>query len=72
MLPTMFRVIGLSVQEKKRNIYFQNGGHLRLLIETILARFDLQVTPMLPIKFQVSWPFGSGEDAKNISLRWPP
>ena len=30
----------------------------------ILAVFDLQVTPMLPIKFEVNWPFGSGEEAK--------
>ena len=27
--------------------------------------FDLQVTPMLPTKFQVNWPFGSGEEVKN-------
>ena len=30
----------------------------------ILAIFDLQVTPMLPSKFGVNWPFGSGEEAK--------
>ena len=64
--------IGLSVQKKKRKIYFQNGGHLRFLVETVLASFDLQVTPMLPIKFQVSWLFGSGEEAKNIFSRWSP
>ena len=34
--------------------------------------FDLQVTPMLPTVFQVNWPFGSGEEAKNIFSRWPP
>ena len=28
---------------------------------TILATFDLQVTMMLPSKFGVNWPFGSGE-----------
>ena len=27
--------------------------------------FDLQVTPILPIKFRVSWPFGLGEEAQN-------
>ena len=31
----------------------------------ILAIFDLQVTPMLPTKFQVNWPFGTGEEAIN-------
>ena len=48
--------MGLSVQEKKRKIDFQDGrhgGHLGFLIGTILATFDLQVTPMLPTKFQV-------------------
>ena len=30
-----------------------------------LAIFDLQVTPMLPTKFRVNWPFGSGEEVKN-------
>ena len=27
---------------------------------------------MLPTKFQVNWPFGSGEEAKNRFSRWPP
>ena len=33
-----------------------------------------QVTPMLPTKFRVSWPwpFGSGEEAKNRFSRWRP
>ena len=51
--------IGLSVQEKKRKIDFQDGGHgghLGFPISTILAIFDLQVTPMLPSKFGVNWP----------------
>ena len=56
--------IGLSVQEKKRKIDFQDGGHLGFPISTILASFDLQVTLMLPSKFGVKWPFGS-EEAKN-------
>ena len=30
----------------------------------ILAIFELQVTQMLPTKFLVNWPFGSGEEAK--------
>ena len=35
----------------------------------ILAIFDLQVIPMLPTKFGVNWPFGSGEEAKNRFLK---
>ena len=31
----------------------------------ILALFDLQVTLMLSIKFQVNWPLGSGEEENN-------
>ena len=30
----------------------------------ILAIFDLQVTPMLPSKFVVNWPFGLEEETK--------
>ena len=62
-----FESIGLSIQEKKRKIDFQDshhGSHPGSPIGTILAIFDLQVTPMLPIKFPVNWPFGSGEEAK--------
>ena len=64
--------IGLSVQEK-RKIEFQDGhhsGHLGFPIGTILAIFDLQVTLMLPSKFGVNWPFGSGEETKNRFSRW--
>ena len=64
--------IGHLVQEKKRKIDFQDGGHLGFPIGTILAIFDLQVTPMLPSKFEVNWPFGSGEEAKNRFSRWRP
>ena len=42
---------GLSVQ-KKFEIDFQESGHLGFLIKKKLAIFDLQVTPILPIKFQ--------------------
>ena len=64
--------IGLSIQEKKRKIDFKDGGHLGFRIGTILAIFYLQVTPMLPSKFGVNWPFGSGEEAKNTFSRWRP
>ena len=56
------------VQEKKRKIDFQDGrhgGHLEFPIGTILADFDLQVTPMLPTRFGVNWLLGLGEEAKN-------
>ena len=69
-----FKSFGLLVQEKKRKIDFQDGGHggnPGFLIGMILAIFDLQITPMLPTKFQVNWPFGSGE-AKNRFSRWWP
>ena len=56
--------ISLLCQEKKR-IDFQDGGYLRFQIGRILAIFDLQDIPMLPTKFQISWPFGSGEEVKN-------
>ena len=53
------------VQEKKGKIDFQDGGHLGFPIRMILAIFHLQVTLVLPTKFQVIWPFGSGGEAQN-------
>ena len=63
-----FESIGLSGQEKKRKkIDFQDGrgGHLGFPIGTILAIFLFSSHPMLPTKFRVNWPFGSGEEAKK-------
>ena len=45
--------IGPSVQVKNRFSRWPSS----FPIKTISAIFDLQVTPMLPIKFQVKWPF---------------
>ena len=70
-----FESTGLSVQEKRRKIDFQDGchgGHLGYPTGTILAIFDLQVTPMSPAKFGVNWPFGAGEEAKYRFSRWRP
>ena len=52
--------IDLLIQEKKFNIDFQDSGHLGFSIKMILATSDLQVTSILPMKFGVNWPFGSG------------
>ena len=63
-----FESMGLSIQEKKFKKDFQDDnccGHLVFPIGTILAIFDPQVTSMILTKFQVNWPFGSGEEAKN-------
>ena len=68
MLPTNFKSISLLVQEKKRKIDFldsRNGGHLGFPIGTILACFDLQVTPMLSTKFQINWPFSVQEKKRK-------
>ena len=67
-----FKSIGLSVQEKKLKIDFKDGNHLGFPIGTILAIFYERVTPTRPTKFQVSWPFGSGEEAKHRFSRWRP
>ena len=74
MLPSKFVVNWISVQ-KKRKIDFQDGGHgshLGYPIGTILAIFDLQVTPMLPTRFGVNCLLDSGEEAKNRFSRWLP
>ena len=49
-----------------------HGSQRGFTIGTILAIFDLRVIPMLPTKFRVNWPFGSGEEAKNRFSRWLP
>ena len=53
-----FKSIGLCSEEFSKKIDFRDGGHgsyFGFPISMILAFFDLQVTLMLPIKFQVSW-----------------
>ena len=57
-------------QKSWARIIPEDGCHLGFPIGTILAIFDLQVTLMLPSKFGVNWPFGSGEEAKNRFSRW--
>ena len=59
--------IGLSVQEKKRIIDFQDGchgGHLGFPIGTILAILIYKSPHMLPNKFQVKWFFDLGEEVR--------
>ena len=69
-----FKSVGLLIQEMNRKIDFQDGhhsGHTGFSIGTNLAISDLQqVTLMLPAKFQISWPFGFGEEAKNKTYRF--
>ena len=45
--------------------------NLDFQLERFFAIFDPQVIPMLPIEFQVNWPFGLVE-ANNRFSRWPP
>ena len=45
-----FYLTGLSIQENKRKIGFQDGGHFGFPIETMLAIFYLKFTLTLPIK----------------------
>ena len=76
ILPMNFEPTALSVQEKKFKTDFQDGCHgcnLGFPIALIWATFYLQVTPRLPTKFPVNWPFSSEEEeGKNRFSRWPP
>ena len=66
MLPTKFQVNWPFVSEEAKDFQdFGHDGHLDFRFRTILAIFDLQVTPMLPTKFQVNWPLSSEEHAKT-------
>ena len=65
-----FESMGLSIQEKRFKIDFQDGncgGHLVFPIGEILAIFDLQVTLMILTKVQVNWPSSSGEAKYRFS-----
>ena len=66
MFPTKFRQLTYCSEEAKTD--FQDGlhdGRFGFPSGTILIVLDLQVTPMLPTKFQVNWLFDSGEEAKK-------
>ena len=65
-----FESVGLLVQEKKHKIELQDGGHLGFPTGIILAIFDLQIIMMLPTRFQVNRPFGSGEEVQNRLSQW--
>ena len=41
-----------NLSQKKFNIDFQDSGHLGFPIRIILATADLQVTSILPVKFE--------------------
>ena len=63
-----FKSIGPSIQERKFQIYFRDGGrgsHLGFPIKTVLTVFDLQIAAIIPSKLRVKWPFGSGEEVPN-------
>ena len=70
ILPMNFESIALLVQEKKFKTDFQDGWDF--LSQRFELFFYLQVTPMLPTKFRVNWPFSSEEEGKNRFSRWPP
>ena len=80
MLPSKIYVnwpFGSGGEAKKKKEDFHGGSHgdhFSFTIGTILVVFFyLQVTPILPAKFQVNWPFESGGEAKNRRfLRWRP
>ena len=66
------KIYGMPVNWSRSFEQTLNGSQLGFTIGTILAIFDLRVTPMLPTKFRVNWPFSSGEEAKNRFSRWLP
>ena len=63
----------LGSGEKVKNIFsrWQPWLQFGIFYRNDLSYFDLQVTPMLPTKFRVKWPFSSDEEVKRFSW-WPP
>ena len=67
---TSNEVCQLAFRLRRRGLkrFFQNGnrgGHLWFSIVTILNIFDLQVAPIVPIKFRVNLPYSSGAEVQN-------
>ena len=62
-----FILIFLMIKMLQYKMY--PAGELRCPTTALVL---LEVTPMLPAKFQVDLPFNSGEEAKNGFSRWPP
>ena len=56
------------IQEKKRKLKYQDGGHLGFPIGPILAIFYLQVTPMLLPSFK-SFGLSFQEKERKIDLQ---
>ena len=58
LFPLSYESNGVSVQEKKFKIFFfkngRYGDHFGFPIGTIVPIFDLKVTLILPINFQVN------------------
>ena len=67
ILPMKFESTSLSVQEKSFEI---DVNYLGFPIETILPVSDRQVTPILHIKFGVSWLYSSGKEVQNRFSKW--
>ena len=72
MLPTKFPSNLAYLFQKKRKMDFEEGGQPSWISDqNDFGYFWSTVTLMLPTKFQVTWPFSSGE-AKNRFSRWQP
>ena len=75
ILPQNFESMALSVQGKSSKQIFKMDAMAAMwdfLWQLFELFFYLQVTPMLPTKFRVNWPFSSEEEGKNRFSRWPP
>ena len=67
--PPSFESVRMSVKEKFLDD--DRGGHLAFSIGTILDICNQELTPILPTKFRVNWPFRSGEGQNRFLRRRP-
>ena len=67
-----FKSTGHLVQEKKRKKDAKMLQPSWISDQNDFSFFWCTSHLMLPTKFQVNWPFSSGEEAKNRFSRWPP
>ena len=83
MLPTKFPVNWpFGSEEEAKNIFskwppwwqsrISNPNDFSSSLSIKKGKRNLQVTPMLPTKFRINWPFVFGEEGQNRFSIWPP
>ena len=71
-MPMKFRQFAFWFRRKKFKYTFNMSARATILDfdQNDCSYFELQVIPILPIEFRVSWHFRSGDEVGNRFSRW--